>query len=205
MFDRMRARLVIVAAVVAVVLAAPAPAHASHHLWHFSQLYSNASGSVQFIQMLVDPEDGEDQIATVAITGGSQPFTFSANLSKTTTTVNKWILIATPGFASLPGGVTPDFTIPANFLSTGGGTLHYGGGDTWTYGTLPTDGVNALHKSGATVTTSANTPENFNLQSGSVTLTAAVPALPAAGIAVLVGALLLAGSGLLRRRAVKTT
>jgi hypothetical protein len=199
----MRARLAILVAIV-VIVAAPSPARASHHLWRFSQLYSNASGTEQFIQMVVG-EDGEDQIGSVPITGGAQPFTFSTSLNKTTTSINKWILIATADFGGLPGGVTPDYVIPAHFLSTGGGTLSYGGGvDTWTYGALPVDGVSALHKSGAAVTTSANTPENFNLQSGSVNLASAVPTLPRAGLIALVGLLLFAGSGLLRRRRVKS-
>jgi hypothetical protein len=200
----MRARLAILVVLVAAIVAAPAPARAAHHLWRFSQLFSNASGSVQFIQLEVT-EDGEQSVAGFTITAGSNTFTFPGNLSKSTTGTNKWILLATTGFETLTGGVTPDFTIPANFFATGGGTLSYASGtDTWTYGAVPTDGVNALHKSGATVTTSANTPENFNLQSGSVNLATAVPALPAIGIAALVGALLLAGSGLLRRARVRS-
>jgi len=196
----MRAILVRFAVVVALVLGAASPAHAAHHLWRFSQLFSNASGSVQFIQLTVG-EDGEQSVGSFGVTSGTNTFNFVTNLPSSTTSINKWILIATSNFGSLAGGVTPDYIIPANFFATGGGTLNYASGtDVWNYGTVPTDGVNALHKSGATVTTSTNSPANFNLQSGAVNLsTTPVPTAPATWIAVLLGAFLLAGSGLLRR------
>jgi hypothetical protein len=205
----MRARLVLfttLVSVVSVVLLAPSPARASHHLWTFSQIFSNASGTVQFMQ-LVTTEDGEDSIVNVPITIGGKTFTFNKNLSSTATGTHKWILIGTTGFASTPGAPTPDFIMPDNFLSTGSGSLNYAfNTDVWNYGALPADGVNALHRdrAGGTLTTGPNTPENFNLQTGSVNVSASVPALPAAGVAVLVGALLLAGSGLVRRTRVKS-
>jgi hypothetical protein len=197
----MRARLAILAFVVGLVVAAPAPAQASHHLWKLNQMFSNASGSVQFVQLkLVQIEDGEDLLATMTLTSGTNTFTFP-NLPSSQTSAHPWILLATAGFGQLPGGVAPDFTIPANFFPTGGGTLNYASnGDVWNYTAVPTDGLNAFFKSGATVTTARNAPENFNTQSGSVNLAAAVPALPAVGIALLVGALLFAGSGLARRK-----
>jgi hypothetical protein len=199
----MRARPAILAVLVAAIVAAPTPARASHHLWTFSQAFSNASGTVQFIQLVVT-EDGENLVNGVTITAGGHTFSFNKSLNSASTGTNKWILIGTTGFAATPGAPTPDFVLPDNFLPTSTATLSYGGGlDSWTYAALPTDGVNALHRSGGTVTMSPNTPENFNLQSGSVNLAAAVPALPAIGIAALVGALLVAGSGLLRRGRVK--
>jgi hypothetical protein len=196
----MRARFAVLAVLVGLIVAAPSPALAGHHLWKFSQLFSNASGTVQFIQLVVN-EDNEQGVGPFTITAGANTFTFGTNLPLSTTFTHKWILIATSNFAGLPGGVTPDYIIPANFFPTGGGTLGYASGvDTWTYGAVPINGVSALFKSGATVTTGTNAPANFNLQTGSVNLAAVVPALPGVAIALLVGALLVAGSGLLRRR-----
>jgi hypothetical protein len=91
----------------------------------------------------------------------------------------------------------PDYVIPANFFSTGGGTINYAGVDVWTYGAVPTDGVHSLARDG---TTPVNSPKNFAGQFGSVILTTAVPTLPTTGIVILIGALLLAASGLLRKR-----
>jgi hypothetical protein len=185
-----------------IVSASPKPAHASHHLWKFSQLFSNASGSVQYVQLQVG-EDGEDQVGGFAVTSGTNTFTFPGPLGNSQTSVHKWILLGTANLATLPGGVTPDFIIPANFFPVGGGTLTYANppvGDTWTYGAVPVDGHTALFKSGATVTTGANAPANFNLNTGSLALSTSVPAASKPWIAVLVGALLLAASGLLRAR-----
>ena len=64
-----------------------------------------------------------------------------------------------------------------------------------------TDGVHALARDPNTAaTTAVNAPVNF-ANAGSVNLgTAATPAFPGWGIAIAVGALLLAGSGLLGKR-----
>jgi hypothetical protein len=204
--ESMRARLSLLAAVVGAgvglgVLSFASPAMASHHLWRFNQLYSNASGSVQFVELTIPPptEDGEQATGGVTVVSGSNVVTLT-NLPSTGTSTHSWILLATSNFASLPGGITPDFVIPANFFPTGGGTLNYANGqDTWTFGAVPTDGRNALHKMGTTVTTSVNSPENFAIQSGSVNLSSTVPGLPRVFVGALVAALLLAGSGLLRR------
>jgi hypothetical protein len=196
----MRGRFLALAAVVVFTLAAPSPARASHHLWRLSQIYSNASGSVQFIELELQMpfEDGENSVGGVQISSSTNTITLPADLPGLPTSTHPWVLLATSNFAGLHGGVTPDYVIPANFFPTGGGTINYAlGTDTWTYGAVPTDGENALHKSGATVTTSANSPENFNNQSGQV-FTGTVPALSPRWIALLVGALLLAGSGLMK-------
>src|SRR5262249_27613721 len=113
-------------------------------------------------------------------------------------TANTWILVATAGFGSLPGGVTPDYILPANFLNTGGGTLNYASGiQIWNYGALPIDGVHSLARDGSI---NVNSPHNFTGQSGSVGRTQATPMMGSWGVVLLVGALLFIGSGLLRRR-----
>ena len=191
----MRVRSTLVALLVAFIVAIPSPARAGHHLWRLTQAFSNASGSVQFLQLFV-AEDGEAGVGPFTVTASGHTFNFVTNLP-TTSTANTWILIATSGFGSLPGGVTPDYIIPGNFFATGGGTINYAGVDAWTYGVVPTDGVHSLMRDG---TTPVNSPKNFAGQSGTVNLATGVPALPTTGIVVLVGALLLAGSGLLRKR-----
>jgi hypothetical protein len=67
----------------------------------------------------------------------------------------------------------------------------------WTYGALPLNGTLSLQRNGSTAT---NSPHNFAGASGSVALSTAAPMLPSWGIVLLVGMLLLLGSGLLRRR-----
>ena len=195
---RTRTRSTILATLVASIAMTVSPSQAAHHLWRFSQVFSNASGSTQFIQ-LGCPDAGEGSIGPFTVTSSSKSFSFATNLPSTAT-ANTWVLIATSNFGGLPGGVAPDYVLPStNFFSTGGDTLTYASGvDTWTFGAVPTDGVHSLMRSG---TTAQNAPINFAGQTGSVDLATATPALPSAAIVVLVGGMLLAGSGLLRKRA----
>jgi MYXO-CTERM domain-containing protein len=193
----MRARLISLAAF-AGLLILPSTSHAAHHLWRFTQLFSNASGSTQFAEMFTN-DQGETALGSFTIVSGGNTLSFVTNLTPVTgTRTNNWLLVATSNFQALAGGVQPDYIIPANFFPTGGGTLNYASStDIWTFGTVPTDGVHSLMRDG---TTPVNSPINFAGTGGSVNLTTAVPAVPTFAIALLVGALLLAGSGLLRRR-----
>jgi hypothetical protein len=189
-------RFLALAALAGVIVAAPSPSYAGHHLWKLTQLFSNASGSVQFAQLFT-ADNGEPGVGPFGLTASGHTFNFVTNLPSSTT-ANTWILVATSNFASLPGAVAPDYIIPPSFFSTGGGTITYAGIDAWNYGTVPTDGVHSLLRDGSTAVNSAI---NFAAQSGSVNLAVApAPALTTWGIVLLVGALLLVGSGLLRRR-----
>jgi hypothetical protein len=191
----MRIRLIVMAAALGLVVASSA--QAAHHLWSFSSMFSNASGSVQYVEMICGNDNNENALGTFTITTGTNTLHFVTNLPNTNT-ANTWLLCATSGFQSLPGGVIPDYIIPSNFFPTGGGTLNYASGtSTWGYGTVPTDGVLMLKRNGSTAT---NTPHNFAGAVGSVNLTPTVPMLPTWGLALAVGALLLLASGLLRKR-----
>lgn len=193
----MRIRLVAVAvAMGGLLLAAASPARAGHHLWRLTELFSNVSGSVQYAQLFVN-EAGESGVGPFTITASGHTFNFVTNLPSTAT-ANTWILVATSNLAAQPGGVAPDYIIPAGFFSTAGGTMNYAGVDSWVYGAVPTDGTHALMRDG---TTPLNTATNFAGQIGSVNATAppVVPAMTGWGLALLLGALLLAGSGLLRK------
>ena len=63
--------------------------------------------------------------------------------------------------------------IPDGFLATDGATLNYAGADTITYASLPTDGVGAINRTGATV---PNVATNFSGK------TVSLPALPVTAI-----------------------
>lgn len=170
-------------------------AQAGHHRWDFTEIFSNADGSVQYME-LFSANSGEAALGPWTITVGSNTFTFVTNLPGDT--ANTWVLVATSNFGSLEGGIAPDYVIPPNFFPTGGGTLNYASGaDVWSYGAVPTDGVNALRRDGSSA---VNSPTNFAGQSGSVNLVAAVPSTTAWAIALAVGVILVASSGLLRRR-----
>ena len=150
------------------------PATASFHLFRLDQLYSNADGSIQFIVLKeCCGADGENFLGGHALTstqgGTTNTLAFPNNLPSSNT-ANRSVLIATPGFVAL-GLVTPDYTIPAGFLFTNGGTVNYAGVDSITYAALPTDGVTALNRQGMMI---QNLATNFAGATGSVS--AAAPA-----------------------------
>ncbi len=141
----------------------------SFHLYSINELFSNADGSVQFIEMTVGAANGESfwQGITISVTQGGAPphsFTFPSNLPSTAT-ANTSVLIATQGFANL-GVVTPDFIVPAGFLFVNGGTVNYAGVDSVTYASLPTDGTHSINRDGVS---GVNSPRDFAGATGSVT------------------------------------
>ncbi len=141
----LRAVLCVLAAALAV------PASASFHTFAIQQLYSNADGSIQFIVLKeVGDEDGQQFLTGHAITstqGGTQHKLIFPNDLPGNSTANRSFLIATAGFTAL-GLIVPDYTMPAGFLFTNGGTVNYAGVDQLTYAALPTDGVTALYSDG---------------------------------------------------------
>jgi hypothetical protein len=194
----MRSRLTALA--VALGMLASTSAMAGHHSWDFTEAFSNADGSVQYVEIFC-PVNGEAGLGPFTLTSTTNTLNFVTNLS-TSTTMNTWVLVATSNFSGLAGGITPDYIVPANFFPVGGGTFNYAGGaDIWNYGAVPTDGVNALQRNGSTA---VNSPRNFAGASGSVNLAGGVPAAPKWGIALLIGLMLFAASGILRRRATAT-
>ena len=131
------------------------------HTFDINEIYSNADGSVQFVELLeVENADDQDRFRghTLTVTQGNQvhTFTFGKDLSNSQT-ANKTVLIATQGFANL-GIATPDYFIPAGFLFTNGGTLNFAGFDTVSYTQLPSNGTSSVNRSG---TVAAATPRNF--------------------------------------------
>jgi len=152
-----------------ILLLVTTAASAAFHLFRIEQLYSNADGTVQFVVMHQEPAaNGENLWAGNALTstrgGATKVFTFPANLPSSAT-AGRRVLVATPGFAAL-GLVPPDYVMPSGFLPMDGGTVNYAGVDQVTYLSLPTDGVTAINRNGATI---PNVATNFAGASASVT------------------------------------
>jgi hypothetical protein len=174
------------------------PAQAILHLWDIAEIYSNADGSVQFIELFTtgDFEVGWS-VATIKSVSNDLTISFTQNLPGPTP--NHWVLLATPGFAALPGGVAPDFEIPAGFFDTSGDTLVFGFNiDTVTFapGQLPLDGVQALHRTltipspeppqvvgPEALFVGTNSPTNFAGQTGGLVPEPATLTLVAMGLA----------------------
>jgi hypothetical protein len=142
-------------------------AQASFHTYIINEIYSNADGTIQFIELKENSGAGGQNFLqghTLVNTSGGVPktLTFSTNLPNSNT-ANTSVLIATQAFANL-GSVTPDYIIPAGFLSVTGGSLNYAGVDTVAYGALPANGQ-SINRSGVA---QAATPKNFAGVSGSI-------------------------------------
>jgi len=162
---------------------APVEASAFAHDWHVTELYSNADGSVQFVEMGTNSSE-ELLLSLALLSETSLGHTAFPGRDLSGNTAGRSLLFATPGFASLPGAVQPDYEIPAGFFNRNGDTLEwltssgdpYGSGpmlwDTFTFGAgeLPSNGTSSLNRAlgSTTAFVAANSPTNFSGQTGSL-------------------------------------
>ena len=175
-----------------VLLVVVAPARATFHEWRINEVYSNASGTVQFIEFL-QPSftiDDERFVGGLPLTSNSLTYNFSGNLPSAPP-ANSHFLVATPGYLSLLSAPAPDYVLPVNnFFSTSGDTINYAFGTdvlSFTSGQLPTNGSQSLNRASwgsATLVTAAATPTNFAGVTGSVPEPACI-ALLGAGLLIM--------------------
>jgi len=156
----------------AVVMLVAAPTLGASHLWRFNEVFSNADGTVQFVELLECCGAQNETVLggkwILSDTTGVQ-FDFPADLPCTDCTANQNLLLGTAAFAALPGAPTPDFIIPEGLLDTDADRLTYwmypAAFMEWTGGAVPTGGIDALRIDGST---GVNSPTNFAGQTGSV-------------------------------------
>lgn len=153
---------------------------ADFHFWTIKEIYSNADGSVQFIELFttVDSQTNLVNHQIIATSDGvMKTFTFPAGLSGSTN--SKHLLLATPGFAAVPGAVTPNFTLPCGpFFDPAATsiTINFVDADTLTFAgdDLPTDGTASLTDSNPDgppdLGQGASSPTNFAGSVGALTL-----------------------------------
>jgi len=154
-----------------VLAFAALPAGAAFHLFTMNELYSNADGSVQFLEFTA-LTGGQQFTAghTIVVTQGAVSRTFQVPNNLPGDTLGHKFLVGTQGFAAL-GVVTPDYVVPNGFFPLGNGFINWGEGSaSWNYSGLPTDGVNSLDRDSNGPRT--NSPQNFAGQTGTVQLTA---------------------------------
>ncbi len=159
----------------ATLLLLATSAQATFHLWRMEELYSNADGTVQFLELraLSGGQEFVNGHTLTSTSGGTtRIFTFPSDLPADTS--GHTMIIGTEGFAAL-NVVAPDFTVPNGFFFPGGGSIDFASSDQWNHGALPTSKATlSLTRDGPTAT---NSPRNFRNQSG--TITAAVSPAPA--------------------------
>jgi hypothetical protein len=167
----------------AVLCCLALPAEAGSHTWVVNEVFTNADGTVQFVELANGPTANETGLAGKNVTSSALGVvhTFASNLAAGST-ANKKILLATAAFVALPGAPAPDHIIDSNSFSISGDTLQWhvyaASILTWTAGQLPTDGVNSWNRGG---TSAANSPTNFAGATGSVDASGP-PAVPDGGV-----------------------
>jgi hypothetical protein len=169
---------------VALSLSLTAPAAlAGAHTWDVWEVFSNADGTVQFVEIReaagTSLETGIGGHAMIANPSGTT-FIIPANVPSPTS--NRSYLIATPGFAALPGAPTPNAIKAAGFLFALTDTsMQYNPYDTatWAAGSLPTDGVRSLQRPGVglAMQVGLNSPTNYSGQTATVNVIPGVPVL----------------------------
>ena len=178
--------------------------------WEVNEVFSNADGTIQFVEFYeVAGQNGRrlfdgEQLKTFA-TGASpndplNVYDFTADLPSRFT-ANEFALVATQGFASLPGAVEPDFVMPDGFIDLSMVVeIELAGVDEFGFilGAIPTDGTNSLHRTGAPL--GLNSPTNFARQTGSIDLPEPSPAALGGAAMVCLANLRARGSRRIRRQ-----
>ncbi len=153
------------AAAFCVTIALATPAHAAFHLWFLSEVYTNASGTLQFIELTTTQNNQQfisGQSISVSNIGNSLTNTYNITLNSGSPTANHKLLFGTAGLTAA-GGPTPDYIIPNGFLFSAGGSISYFGEGTGSYAplsysALPTDGYLSRTWGGGNA---LNSPTNF--------------------------------------------
>lgn len=147
-------------------------ASAFAHLWQINEIYSNADGSIQFIEM-INPTPGSFETSLLNQTFSSNADTYIYPNNLVGDTAFKTFLMATLGFAALPGTPTPDYIIPDNFFAPTGDTLEFNAAlpgpeiVTFVSGDLPLCGTLSMNDD---LSTSQNSPTNFSVVTGPITI-----------------------------------
>ena len=181
---------------------------AASHLWRINELFSNADGTVQFIE-LRECCGGTAEVLIGGLNVTSEAtgnvFTIPDDIFGKNTAF-KHLLFATQAFADLPGAPTPDYIISENFFSTSADVVWWSperSYDSFTFGVgvLPIDGLRSIHVTDYVADTfvlDENSPTNFAGDTGPVWAGGPVPAVSYGGIMLTIVALSFIGTLIIR-------
>ncbi|MDB5319989.1 MAG: calcium-binding protein [Phycisphaerales bacterium] len=165
----MRRSIVVGVAALWMLLYGVRPVSASFHTFGVNEVYSNASGTIQYIELHERlGADFEGFFNGVTLTSNGNTFTFPSDLPNQST-ANKFVLLGTAGYAAIPGAPAADFPIPSNFFNPAGDSLNYGfGSDLISFSAVPANSRQSFNRSGSSMVVGNGTPTNFAGQSGAV-------------------------------------
>jgi hypothetical protein len=165
-------------------LVVPWPCQAAFHLWQIQEVFTNANGSVHFIEMH-DNNPGETSTNLKTLTANSDGSVKAVTLTNLTHATPGSLLFATSGFGALAGGVSPDFTFSTtSFFNPNAANITIsfsGSGDSisFTGASLPHDGIKSLTDtnlySTPNLVSGINSPMNLLGNSGSINLSTPTP------------------------------
>jgi hypothetical protein len=178
-------KLARVLGILGALLVASPGVMAGSHTWEIWEVFSNADRTVQFVEL----KEFNGDTAEFGLGGHlcvSQPSNTSSTMNNVTgNTAFTYYLLGTAAYAALPGAVAPDIIIPANFIKATDTHVDYSGTPisfsvSWAAGTLPTDGIHSLTKTGAhsAVVNATNSPQNYAGAVGSVDASGSLPGVP---------------------------
>ena len=167
------------------------PAQAAFHLWTIREIYSDASGNLQFIELFTT--SGSEQFVigqqiVVANVGNTVTHSLTVPANLAGSTANRALLFGTASLQAA-GAPAPDFIIPNGFLFPAGGSISFFGANSGSYSALPIDGIQSRIWTGGN---QVNSPQNYAGQIGTV--------VPEPGVVALATGALGVGCLLLRRR-----
>jgi hypothetical protein len=167
-------RFLATSAMVGLTLCASLPANAAFHLWSIREVYTDASGTLQFIELFTTSgfetlTSGQQIHVTNLDRTITHSFTVPNGLSGST--ANRALLFGTAAITNF-GAPKPDFIIPTNFLFAEGGSIKNFGTGSGPYTALPTDGTLSRTWGGGNA---INSPQNFSGQSNSIVLSVNAP------------------------------
>lgn len=153
----------------AALAATTVAAHAADPSFAVVQVFSNADGTVQYVQLRESAgQNGQQGFAgktlTVTRNGRTKTFTFPSDLPGPNT-ANRSVLVATPGYLAVPAryaeykAVVPDYVAFDQLLPAEGGTIQFASGAPWTFEALPRDGFSAVYRTGTSIRD--NAVQNF--------------------------------------------
>ncbi|MCB1584158.1 MAG: putative metal-binding motif-containing protein [Xanthomonadales bacterium] len=149
--------------VLVVIINLPTTTQASFHLWDISEIYSNADGTVQYIELETTfANQGLLSGHSISANSDGNIVTYNITTDVSSDTADKKLLLATAALSAQPGGVTPDYVLPDQFFNPNATSINidFAGVDTVTFtaGNLPTEPFLAIdHNLNAVL----NSPTNF--------------------------------------------
>jgi hypothetical protein len=188
----------------AALIVGPIAASAGIHTWRVREVFSNADGTIQFVELYeafgLNNETGVGN-GTVSSNSNSHGI---GNGAVAPPTGGKSYLLATPDFVGLPGAPTPDEVFPAGmvpFFTAAGDTVSFVGFDAWATGAVPTDGIQSRDRVNGLQT---NSPKNYAGTEGSIDVSGGgdpeVPMLPLPMVAFTILLVMGVGVGYLMTR-----